>query len=118
MFISEAALSSLPSYLTRKGNGYMRVLLGVDKRQRTPIQIFDRCHRLVLYFMWGPPPDDDQVWMCCHICGNKSCLNPFHLVWGLSRDNKEDSLERYRVLADQQGHPKETIPENRPRRVV
>jgi hypothetical protein len=25
--------------------------------------------------------------LCLHICGNKSCINPFHLVWGGHKDN-------------------------------
>jgi hypothetical protein len=37
-------------------------------------------HRIMCWAMNGTPPP--LMDLACHICHNKSCLNPLHLRWG------------------------------------
>jgi len=46
----------------------------------------ERAHRIVLWCMFGPPPCEEWS-VAVHMCGNPSCLNPEHLVWGDYKTN-------------------------------
>jgi HNH endonuclease len=117
MFISEAAKKTVKHGLIASDEGYMKVPLGYDKRRRDTT-MSEYCHRLVLYFIFGPsPPSSQGPWECCHICCNKSCLNPFHLVWGTRKHNLANLMADYIDLAKEQGHPEDTIPRERPTQV-
>lgn len=114
MFISEVKRKASSHGNFRNHNeGYLLVHLGTtaggpaNKRRK-----FEFCHRLVLYLIFGPPPasEDNVAWECCHICSNKTCLNPVHLVWGTKGDNYANDMYRYMSLARAQGHPEDTIP--------
>lgn len=47
-------------------------------------------HTLIAEHYHGPAPDGRPF--ACHICGNKSCINPAHIYWGSPRDNTNDHL--------------------------
>lgn len=42
-----------------------------------------RLHRFILWAMDGVTGSN----VCMHVCNNKACLNPHHLVWGDNQDN-------------------------------
>ena len=46
-----------------------------------------RAHRVVCEMIHGP--SNLQV---RHLCGNKMCVSPHHLVWGTSKENAADRL--------------------------
>jgi hypothetical protein len=130
MFISKAKVASLAGGGTGLWDGqlgYANLLLG-----SFPVGhgISEGVHRLVKEFIMGPSPAIKRkrggrmpvypkggYWVCCHICGNKRCLNPFHLVWGSEADNKKDEMTTYQRLAKEQGHPEWSIPRERPGRM-
>lgn len=130
MLISKAKVASLAGGGTGLWDGqlgYANLLLGSFP---TGHGISEGVHRLVKEFIMGPSPAIKRkrggrqpvypkggYWVCCHICGNKSCLNPFHLVWGSEADNKKDEMATYQRLAKEQGHPEWSIPRERPRRM-
>ncbi len=108
MFIcsKKARKTSLPltqvKVVKRKGkgkgkkmeNGYLNVLT-----ESTPVG----AHRAVLALIIGPPPASSpphgRQWLCCHTCSQPTCLQPFHLVWGDTADNKRDDPARYIELS-------------------
>ena len=101
-------------------DGYMKVpLCRAQPRASRTSPEYEYCHRLVLYFIFGPPPSTlEGPFDCCHICCNYSCLNPFHLVWGTRKHNVNNQMADYIHLATEQGHPEDTIPRERPAKVV
>ena len=99
MFISA---SEVASFSTRglhqvEPSSYVRVYMG----RSNGVVVNEYAHRLVLWAMHGPPVDPH----CLHVCGNKDCLNPSHLVWGSARDNRVrvDAEMVYLALLEQQG---------------
>lgn len=106
MFISDTQLNG-PSLHQVEPDSYMLVNLGSLKGEA----IKEYAHRLVLWAMHGPPTKmlaDMGGWgpkgpQCLHVCGNKDCLNPAHLVWGSAQDNYRDSESRYIQLMEGQG---------------
>ena len=65
--------------------GYLTITLGyLGKKKAT---VTEYAHRLVLFSIHGPPPDEDTN-VAMHTCHNPGCLNPHHLVWGTPKDNK------------------------------
>ena len=120
MFISEATTRTMERGISYNGRGYLVVHLGYGHGRPCRISPkYEYGHRLVLYLIFGPPPPSEQAgpWECCHMCCNKSCLNPFHLVWGTRRHNLANAMATYINLAREQGHPEDTIPKERPQRV-
>lgn len=124
MFMSSAKMSHLANKRTgiRDGQlGYANLLLGTYPANHG---ISEGVHRLVNEFIMGPSPAITQMgrtrsevaypkggyWVCCHICGNKSCINPIHLVWGSEADNTGDQMDTYKRLAKEQGHPEWSLP--------
>jgi hypothetical protein len=74
----------------------------------------ERAHRLVLWSMFGPSPlphedlkERHPYTLVLHMCGNPSCLNPEHLVWGNDRINrirdKEEAKAEFLMLLRLQG---------------
>jgi len=59
-------------------NGYHRI--AIDKKSRD-------AHRVSYIIHKGPIPDDLQI---RHICHNKRCVNPNHLIIGTHQDNMDD----------------------------
>jgi hypothetical protein len=68
-------------YVTR-GRGYVWLMLGQIGHGRARVNIKEGAHRFVLWANWGPPPPDIADPVAMHMCHDKACLNPFHLVWG------------------------------------
>lgn len=61
-----------------------------DTKHKTPCDVTEYVHRVVLFLVHGPPPAGMLDAQACHACGNRSCLNPYHLYWGSDKDNKAD----------------------------
>ena len=61
-------------------NGYLSVAIGIQRPSKRPI--YERAHRIVAWAMFGMPPAHLQAPVVMHTCGDKTCLNPLHLVWG------------------------------------
>lgn len=83
--------------------GYLTLHLGNLGMKNTSIK--ELAHRLVLFSIHGPPPDEDTR-EAMHTCHNPGCLNPHHLVWGSSKDNKlkgAAAQARYLELKHAQG---------------
>lgn len=66
--------------LTTKKGAYLHVAIGVEPSGG--IRIYERAHRIVAWAMLGPPPPDLKAPVAMHTCGDTTCLNPLHLVWG------------------------------------
>jgi hypothetical protein len=52
---------------------YMRVQLSSTVR--------DSAHRWLAWLRLGPPPQEDWCHDAVHLCNNKNCLNPYHILW-------------------------------------
>ena len=57
--------------------------------------IQERAHRIVLWAFHGPPPAYLLKPVAMHLCHNRGCCNPQHLVWGEDRENR-----RKKAVAD------------------
>jgi hypothetical protein len=108
MFISAAHMAHACTGMHQvEPSSYVTVQLGSHKGTA----IKEYAHRIVLWAMHGPPLDLLATmggWTsagphCLHVCGNKDCLNPSHLVWGSAGDNKADDELVYLALLEQQG---------------
>ena len=94
--------------------GYLNVILCGHKV---------RAHRFVLWALRGfypvklAPPQGGSVSdfllepLCLHICGNKGCLNPCHLVWGDCSSNRARDRCRfvYSALLELQGRLSDSL---------
>lgn len=65
-----------------KCGGYLMMLLGGKGRTK----FMEGAHRLVLLLTYGPSKEPSYTHVL-HICGNKSCINPDHLMWGTQAMN-------------------------------
>jgi hypothetical protein len=75
---SSGHLNALPSDI-KLSSGTARGKVSKYMRLRLTCQGWEAAHRLVLWTFEGPPPDaTDEV---THLCNNKNCLNPAHMVW-------------------------------------
>jgi len=60
-------------------------------------------HRFMLWALYGFHEDKS---LCLHICGNKFCINPEHLVWGDAKLNKKFPYhEDFRAALTSQRRP-------------
>lgn len=72
------------------------VLVKVARRaKRHGGWIQERAHRIVLWAFHGPPPAGLLKPVAMHLCHNRGCCNPQHLVWGEDRENR-----RKKAVAD------------------
>ena len=74
-------------------SGYVYATLGHDARG----QCIEAMHRLIMYAIYGPPPEGCSVVM--HACQNPMCGNPLHLLWGTQMLNARAHLVRGRPLS-------------------
>lgn len=51
-------------------------------------------HREMLKYSTGLNPDKNIL--ACHKCDNPKCINPDHLFWGTSRENRQDMFNKNR----------------------
>ena len=51
-------------------------------------------HREVCKAVHGAPPLGSKS-HATHACGNKACLNPWHLRWGTAATNMQDTIRHY-----------------------
>lgn len=68
-----------------------------------------RAHRLSYCFHHGLKYNQIPVFLfCCHLCDNRPCVNPYHLVLGTHKFNIEDALRKGRFTSKrtfcQRGH--------------
>jgi hypothetical protein len=50
-------------------------------------------HQFMCWLAWGPPPSPEER-QVLHLCSDKCCLNPWHLMWGTPCDNLQHRLAR------------------------
>jgi hypothetical protein len=103
MRLSEAKVAMAKGMYQPERRGYVKVTLG-NLRGRS---ITEWGHRLVLWAVHGPPASPEG-WTtsgphCLHMCGQKDCLNPSHLVWGTAQDNRDDEERVYVERLREQG---------------
>jgi hypothetical protein len=83
--------------------GYLRLRIGYNSCGKA---VDIHAHTFVLWAARGLPPGYTYPrWVCMHLCHNKSCINPTHLVWGYVEDNVGMSREHRRKR-----HKKVTTP--------
>lgn len=70
-------------------HGYLKIMVGLHPETRKAV--YESAHRLVLQAMVGPPPPGLNE--AIHLCGNKMCLCPAHLVWGTHKANMSGNVE-------------------------
>ena len=73
----------------RKPGGYGQISEWKNKRRTTLA-----AHRLAWEFSFGPIPGDLIV---RHMCHNRLCCNPTHLLLGTSKDNFDDKIKANRA---------------------
>jgi HNH endonuclease len=66
-------------------HGYLWLTIGKDSKGK---DVQESAHRLVLWAYVGPPPVLGK-YEALHLCGNKMCVNPTHLVWGTHKQNMQ-----------------------------
>lgn len=68
-------------------DGYLTIAVG---KQDKPSGgwILEKAHRIVLWALYGPPPEDLAQPCVMHICHVPDCLNVDHLCWGEDAENK------------------------------
>jgi hypothetical protein len=97
-----SSLSSSPSYAFLGGKRawagqYIKLTLGYDAENK-PVR--DYAHRLSKALADGMPDDMSIKWECMHLCHNKRCVNPWHLEWGTSKENKGLGKKKAELLKE------------------
>lgn len=54
--------------------------------------------RLLCYIYRGPPPSQELE--ACHLCENRMCMAPWHLVW----DSRQNNMKGYYVHKKNRKH--------------
>lgn len=91
-----------------KLGGYVKMVLGA---QGHSFRVHEMGHRFILWAHHGPPPPSLLAPICLHICGDKECGNPCHLVWGNHNDNRAaPGSPVYTTRLEQQRRPAYVAP--------
>ena len=80
----------LLTHRRQRGGDYPRMpvkLDGAEKARTLPV------HRLVMLLKAGPLPEGMET---RHLCGNRLCINPEHLVYDTRSENSRDTQEHGR----------------------
>ena len=94
MVPDEALVQGTPHIKFDKKHEYL--LVKVARRpKRLGGWLQERAHRVVLWAFFGPPPADMRRPCVMHVCHNRRCIQPEHLVWGEDTENR-----RRRASAD------------------
>jgi hypothetical protein len=70
-------------------------------------------HRVML--LWGDQTkvfefNNGKIWLACHSCRNRHCVNPEHLRWGTYQDNADDMMrDGTHYLPKGEKHPKRKL---------
>lgn len=98
MLFSQAKLKGVHNFRMVPG-GYVLAVIGMKHGIG---QCIEGMHRLIMYAIYGPPPEGCSVVM--HACERAMCGNPMHLLWGTQSQNLEKSRATYaRLLMEQHG---------------
>lgn len=91
---------------SKTGGSYLRVAIGEQPGVRGK-PVYERAHRIVAWAMFGPPPREIAQPVAMHTCGDKTCLNPRHIVWGERAENVSRRLANWHAhkRLDKEGRP-------------
>ena len=78
-----------------EAGGYLRLVMGCRRGDGYKKEYV---HRLLLWCIAGPPPQEGMVAM--HLCENPRCCNVAHLVWGDKRTNMVGDEDAYTEALD------------------
>lgn len=74
-------------YMHQLPVGYL--VMQLTENNVANMNIFEHAHRLVTWYMHGPPPAHFGPHpVAMHTCDNPDCLNPAHLKWGSHSTNR------------------------------
>lgn len=59
-------------------------------------------HQLMYIVVYG---DYDRNLCVCHTCDNRKCINPNHLWLGTHKENRDDAVNKGRLIIDGENNP-------------
>ena len=93
MLVDERKVAAAQDMWTANGRYTMLHLGGITGRGH--LRIYESKHRVVTWSMPGPPPMDIVKPVVMHVCDQRNCLHPGHMVWGEDAENFGDQAYYY-----------------------
>jgi hypothetical protein len=74
--------------------GYLQLNAPITIRQKDITKIITRpyAHQVITLLFRGQPKTD--TYEVRHLCNNKACLSPLHLLWGTAKENRKDHSDK------------------------